>query len=52
MAAILNLKYFNSFWLKKMKTVTEVTGGPVDQSVLPETFPLTQSKTGTSKSLE
>jgi hypothetical protein len=39
MAAILNLKYFNSFWLKKMKTVTEVTGGPVDQSVLPGNFP-------------
>jgi hypothetical protein len=33
MAATLEIKYFNSFWLKKMKTVTDVvnTSGKVDE---------------------
>ena len=27
MAAILELKYFNTFWLKKIKTITDVVPG-------------------------
>ena len=27
MGATLELKYFNSYWLKKIKTVTDVVGG-------------------------
>jgi hypothetical protein len=27
MAAIIELKYFNTFWLKKIKTITDVTPG-------------------------
>tara|TARA_R110001632_G_scaffold176772_2_gene296514 strand:+ start:6249 stop:7610 length:1362 start_codon:yes stop_codon:yes gene_type:complete len=45
MSAILNLKYFNSFWLKKMKTVVDYdpsagdpVNGPLDQSTLPGAF--------------
>jgi hypothetical protein len=33
MPATLNLKYFNSFWLKKMKSV--VAADPVDETILP-----------------
>ncbi len=44
MSAILNLKYFNSFWLKKMETVTTSTGGPIDQSTLPGNFPANASQ--------
>tara|TARA_R110000744_G_scaffold317366_1_gene424007 strand:+ start:625 stop:1989 length:1365 start_codon:yes stop_codon:yes gene_type:complete len=45
MSAILNLKYFNSFWLKKMKSVVaydpaagDPVNGPLNQSTLPGNF--------------
>jgi hypothetical protein len=28
MAAVIELKYFNTFWLKKLKTITDVIGPP------------------------
>jgi hypothetical protein len=43
MAAILELKYFNSFWLKKIATITSVrntTGVVVDDTVESNTFEL------------
>ena len=34
MAAIIELKYFNSFWLKKMRTITEVKPTSVSGEVV------------------
>ncbi len=32
MAALIELKYFNTFWLKKIKKITDVTPGRVSQA--------------------
>ena len=58
MSAILNLKYFNSFWLKKMETVAaydptagDPVNGPLDQSLYLALLLPTQTKIGILKSL-
>ncbi len=32
MAAVIELKYFNTFWLKKLKTITDVIPGSTTDS--------------------
>ena len=32
MAAVIELKYFNTFWLKKLKTITDVVPGETTTS--------------------
>lgn len=45
MSATIELKYFNSFWLKKMKSITDIktTTAEVDSVISPNTFVLTES---------
>jgi hypothetical protein len=45
MAAVLELKYFNSFWLKKMQSITYVknTTGVLDGAVTTDTLVLTEA---------
>lgn len=45
MSATIELKYFNSFWLKKMKSVTDIktTTAEVDSQISPNSFSLTEA---------